>query len=228
MERVALGLPVEPGNETRVARLLRRLPAAPAAGEARTETVATFTAPRRVLHIADTTGGLDGLVADLTAHPDVAAGLRELCGMPHRLSAASYLIRARLTRWAHYARPYPARLTVRRRALLYPVRPGKGEELRRLLAAGVAPGTSQQMASALVSSTIFARQDLVVRFWEATADPAEELDNIARVVPGSGLGAKLNRLLDVEQDLTTDAGFRAFFTGCAMSPVPGAGAWARP
>jgi hypothetical protein len=227
MERVALGLPVGPGNETRVARLLRRL--APAqAGEVRTEAVATFTAPGRVLHIADTTGGLDGLVADLTAHPDVAAGLRELCGMPHRLTVGSYLIRARLTRWAHYARPYPARLPVHRRALLYPVRPGKGEELRRLLAAGIAPGTSQKLASALISSTVFARQDLVVRFWEATADPAEELDNIARVVPRSGLGAKLNRLLHVEQDLTTDAGFRTFFTGCAMSPVPGAGAWARP
>ncbi|MDT3397869.1 SchA/CurD-like domain-containing protein [Streptomyces sp. B1866] len=218
-----MGVPVAPGNESRTARLLGRLGQA-AADRGLAGPPATLTAPGRVLHVQAAAGGLDGLVSRLTADAAASGALRALCDMPGSLPTASYLVRARLTRCAHYAHSEPTPPGVHRRALLYPVRPGRGRELRRVLAAGVAPGTARHLASSLVSSTVFGAGDTVVRFWEATAAAREELDSLARVVPYSGLGARLNRLLATGHDLTTDSGFRAFFTGCAMTPVHGTGA----
>jgi hypothetical protein len=136
----------------------------------------------------------------------------------------SFLASAQLDRWAHAQRPERPPVgssEPHRRTLLYPVRAGQGEALVRMLGAGTAPGTPAGLSAALVSSTIFGRGDVVVRFWEANAILVDEIANIARVVPYSGLGAALNDLLDTAEDLTTEDGFRTFFTRSLMSPVAG-------
>jgi hypothetical protein len=203
MERIALALPARPGGERALARLV-----APSAGGG-----TVFLAPGLVVCVADAAAGV----------PPVPDGrLRELCRVPEGQPTAAFLARARLARRAHYRRPDPPEGPVHRRALLYPVRPGRGPRLCRLLTAGVAPATPHRLASALVGSTVYARGDTVLRYWEATAAAEDELDNITRVVPRSPLGAALNRLLDFPADLTTADGFRAFFTSCAMSAFPGA------
>jgi hypothetical protein len=215
-ERVALGLRARPGKEAALARLLTRL---------RTDagglggTVAAFTAPGRVVHIAETApGAADADAPGGPAWAAVADGeLRALCELPPDLPAAACLAGARLDRHAHYARPRAPGEPAHRRALLYPVRPGHGPALCRLLAAGAAPAMPEGLASALVSSTVYACGDTVVRFWEATASAADETDHITRIVPRSPLGPALNRLLDFDADLTTPDGFRAFFTSCAMT-----------
>nr|QXL90839.1 WhiE protein [Streptomyces sp.] len=204
MARIALGIPVTPGQEHRLADLLTRNPGP--------TPLATFTAPGTVLHLVENgTGGRQG------PQPNTESLLRQYCGVPAGRSTRGFLRGAVLLRRAHFAQPHTGPRPPHRRALLYPVRKGRAAELHRLLAAGIAPGTSQRLSSALVSSTVYARGDTVVRFWEATADADEEVGNLARVVPFSGLGAKLNDLLAFDQDLTTESGFRAFFTRCAMS-----------
>nr|AUI41023.1 WhiE ORF I SchA/CurD like domain protein [Streptomyces sp.] len=213
MARIALGIPVALGQEPRLAGLLARQSSGPAP-------VATFTAAGTVLHIVENnTGAAQGPTPDEEpkADPEAESLLRECCRVPAARSTRGFLRAAVLVRRAHFARPHPGPRPPHRRALLYPVRPGRAGELRRLLAAGIAPGTSKQLSSALVSSTVYARGDTVVRFWEATADADEEVGNLIRVVPYSGLGAKLNDLLDFDQDLTTESGFRTFFTRCAMT-----------
>ncbi|MEV8017346.1 SchA/CurD-like domain-containing protein [Streptomyces sp. NPDC086554] len=182
--------------------------------------MATFTAAGTVLHIVENgTGTAHGPTPDEEpkADPEAESLLRECCRVPATRSTRGFLRATVLVRRAHFARPHAGPHPPHRRALLYPVRPGRAGELWRLLAAGIAPGTSQHLSSALVSSTVYARGDTVVRFWEATADADEEVGNLVRVVPYSGLGAKLNDLLDFDQDLTTESGFRTFFTRCAMT-----------
>lgn len=224
-ELIALALRVPPGRETSLARVLAGTPADGPRQARPAPAVATFTAAGRVVHfvgVADALAAPDRLTAGMIG---IAEGsgeerdLRALCRVPEDVPTAAHLTRARLDRRAHHVRPGPPAEQVHHRALLYPVRPGHGEALCRLLAAGVAPGTPRRLASALVSSTVYGRDDTVVRYWTATAPAEEELDNVARVAPRSGLGAALNRLLDFTADLTTPQGFRAFFTACAMTPV---------
>ncbi|MEV5886644.1 methyltransferase [Streptomyces sp. NPDC052020] len=222
-ELIALALRVRPGQETALARVLAGTPADGPRRARSAPAVATFTAAGRVVHLAGVTEPLaapDRLTAGMAGiaeGSDEERSVRALCRVPEDVSTAAHLAGARLDRRAHHVRPGPPAERVHHRALLYPVRPGHGEALCRLLAAGVAPGTPRQLASALVSSTVYGRDDTVVRYWTAPAE--EELDNVARVAPRSGLGARLNRLLDFAADLTTPQGFRAFFTACAMTPV---------
>jgi hypothetical protein len=226
--RLAYTLATRPGADTDVAEmLLDAFPVQPGGRQqAGVRGAAMFAAPGRVVQVLDTTYQLPQLVE--TLHPQqraaIAARLRACCvpgTAPSGGSLGELLAGGEMAVRAHFAATpegHESRL-VHRRALLYPVRAHRGDALAEMLGAGVAPSMPAALASGLMSSTILARGDVVVRFWEASASAAEELTHISRIVPRSGLGARLNDLLDFDQNLTTEDGFRAFFTRCALRPV---------
>lgn len=236
MERVGVTLATRPGAEERVGRILVEYfgELRPAGPRSPVATASTFLSPGRVVHIVDGERGSALMAPERFPVWQASWLTRQLadwCLPQPRAEEASLLgllSAARLERRAHYRAPrWDHRAGVHARALLYPVRAGHGRELAGLLAAGVAPAAPQKLAAELLSSTVLARGDVVVRFWQATATAAEELDLISRVVPRSGLGARLNRLLAVPEDLTTESGFSSFFTRCAMRPVDSTGACTR-
>jgi hypothetical protein len=226
--RLAFTLVTRPGADADAAQgLLDAFPVQPGGPQpAGVRSAATFVAPGRVVQVLDTTYELPRLVE--TLHPHQRAGiearLRACCppgAVPTGGSLSELLAGGEMAVRAHFvATPdSPGSRPVHRRALLYPVRAQRGDALAGMLGAGVAPSMPAALAAGLMSSTILARGDVVVRFWEACASAAEELAHISRIVPRSGLGARLNDLLDFDQDLTTEEGFRVFFTRCALRPV---------
>lgn len=227
-ERMALTFATRPRAHDEAGRTLRAVFPAPRVGGPVTpvRAAATFVRPGRVVQLVDTVYLLPGLMRVLhgeTRLRDLAARLARCClpgEVPPGLPLHAVLSRASLRRWAHWRATAPVTgATTHRRALLYPVRAGQGEALARTLGAGVAPGAPAALAAGLVSSTIFARGDVVVRYWEASASQDEELRHISRIVPASGLGARLNELLDVTDDMTTEAGFRRVFTSIGLHPA---------
>jgi SchA/CurD like domain len=106
-----------------------------------------------------------------------------------------------------------------RHALLYPVKPGCGAAVARLLA------RQDELAlanpeNAVVRSTVFQREDIVMRLIDVVG-PLDRRPAVAAGVGGPRAAAVLGRLarLDAYGGLADEAGLRRFLTDCAMQPI---------
>ncbi len=137
-------------------------------------------------------------------------------------SARVFFTRAALPAVHHVVADRPAPADLRRHALYYPAKEGRGMELARLLAEQDATAAGEP-DNPVYGSTVFHRDDIVVRLVDITGDV--DLDPIASLgLKGPRKAEELERLLDgaaigVEGSLTTDRNINRLLSHADMLPV---------
>ncbi|MFI9272951.1 SchA/CurD-like domain-containing protein [Kitasatospora sp. NPDC052896] len=222
--RHAITFTVRPGSEQKVAELLSGYDSPRARVDDRTRLLRTslFLHGNRVVRAVEVAGDLGAALRHVAMQPEVRAVeeainpfLEEDRDLSDPESARSFFVRAALPLVQHVAAPgTPGR--VGRYALHYPVRPGCGAELAALLAEqdrmALEPG------GALVASSLFHRDDVVVRMVDLRTEPTA---TPAAAVGLADLGAagRLAALLDPTEpyELHTEPGLCELLRQCATT-----------
>ncbi|WP_329181507.1 SchA/CurD-like domain-containing protein [Streptomyces sp. NBC_01477] len=227
--RHAITFTVKPGSEDRVARLLAGYASPSARVDSATRLCRTslFMHGNRVVRAVEVSGNLPAALRHVAQQPEVRAVeeainpyLEEKRDLNDPQAARGFFTRAGLPAVhevvAGVDRPGP----VRRYALNYPVRGGSGTAAARVLA------RSDELAAAdptgpLVRSTIFQRDDIVVRVIDLAAADDEDLA-LTTGTADRDLAAELGRLLDLPGavlDLGDDRGRGELLAHLAMTLV---------
>ncbi|WAP59037.1 SchA/CurD-like domain-containing protein [Streptomyces sp. S465] len=236
--RQALTFTVQPGSEDAVAKILADYASPQARVDETTELVRTsvFMGGNRVVRAVEIKGDLTAALRFVARQPEIRAVeeainpyLEEDRNLDDPASAREFFARASLPVVHHMtaAGPRPTG-DVHRHALLYPVKAGCGPAVASLLArqdelAVNREVAAEQTARTLLSSTIFQRDDIVVRLVDLNV-PLERNPAMAAGVSGRRAAAVLGRLLDLGAegaaiDLSVDDGLRRFLADCDMTPV---------
>ncbi|MEU9303199.1 SchA/CurD-like domain-containing protein [Streptomyces sp. NPDC048269] len=223
--RHALTFTVKPGSEAVVAELLAGYTSPQARVDERTRLRRTslFMHGNRVVRAVEVEGDLLAALRHVAEQPEVRAleaALNPYLEQDRDLSdpgsARMFFTRAALPAVHHVASGGPEPEGVRRHALFYPAKDGCGMALARLLA-GQDEAAVGDPASPIVSSTVFQRDDFVVRLLDLQgkldARPA-----LALGVEGDHKAAVLARLLDSAKDgvPTTDEEISQFLRRSEM------------
>lgn len=137
-------------------------------------------------------------------------------------SARVFFTRAALPAVHHVVSDRPEPADLRRHALYYPAKEGLGMELARLLA-HQDQAAAADPDSPVYGSTVFHRDDIVVRLIDITGEP--DLDPVASLgIKGTGKALELERLLDgaaigVEGSLKTERNVNRLLSHADMLPV---------
>ncbi|MFD8702390.1 SchA/CurD-like domain-containing protein [Kitasatospora sp. NPDC059648] len=226
--RHALTFTVKPGSEAEVARILSAYasPKAEVDEHTRLHRTSLFMHGNRVVRAVEVVGNLGDALRHVAMQPEVRAVEEELnpyleearqLGDPQ--SARAFFAKAALPARHQAIASSPASGRLHRHAVLYPVRPGRGQALAELLFDHDNLATADPTGP-VAAATVFQRDDTVVRLVDlrvpAEADPAAALG-----VAGDQEAAQLAGLLDLGPtgDLRTVAGQSAFLAARAMSPV---------
>ncbi|WP_405020616.1 antibiotic biosynthesis monooxygenase [Kitasatospora sp. NBC_00070] len=225
--RHALTFTVKPGSERTVAGILAGYASPAARVDERTRLCRTslFMRGNRVVRSVEVAGDLAAALRHVARQPEVRAVeeainpyLEEARDLTDAESARSFFIRAALPAVHHVAAPGMPSAGVARHALSYPVRPGCGAAVAALLARQDRLAT-EDPASPLVASTVFQREDTVVRVVDLTAAP-ESVPGLALGVVGPRAAGVLSRLVDLGgHDLRVGAELGRFLDECRMSLV---------
>lgn len=229
--RHALTFTVKPGSESKVAELLAgyESPEAQVDEATRLRRTSLFMHGNRVVRAVEVEGDLLAALRHVARQPEVRAVeeainpyLEQDRDLTDPESARVFFTRAALPAVQHVVAARPAPAGLRRHALYYPAKEGQGMELARLLA------RQDELAAAdpkspVYSSTVFQRDDIVVRLVDLTGDldgdPAASLG-----LTGPGTAAELERLLDgvaigVEGSLDTERNINRLLSHADMLPV---------
>ncbi|MEU0003733.1 SchA/CurD-like domain-containing protein [Streptomyces sp. NPDC006314] len=206
--RHALTFTVKPGSEPEVAKILANYASPKARVDETTRLVRTslFMHGNRVVRAIEVRGDLMAALRHVARQPEVRAVeeainpyLEQERDLDDQESARVFFTRAALPAVHHVNAD--ERPEGERHALYYPARPGRGMQLAELLArqdeeAADDPG------SPVLRSTIFQRDDVVVRLIDVRPGPGADA-----ALPRSGSQAPLKALLDgdaVRMELITD------------------------
>lgn len=226
MERYALTFPVRPGTEPEVQQILSGYPRPQTeiGDGARLLGTAVFLWGPRVVRMMDVEGPLPLVMRHLATQPAIRAteeALNPLLAEPRDLSdpgaAAAFFQRAMMRRMMHWAAdpdlPAPSMGSATRRMVLtYPLRPGTGDEAASLLS-GWHPAAMPAGAPApLASVTVFQQHDLLVMAVEYAGETDDARAQLAGAFVGTTAATQLTELLEPGWDLSTEHGFRRFFT----------------
>ncbi|MFF4169638.1 SchA/CurD-like domain-containing protein [Streptomyces sp. NPDC001744] len=229
--RHALTFTVKPGSESKVAELLAGYdsPEARVDETTRLRRTSLFMHGNRVVRAVEVEGDLLAALRHVARQPEVRAveeALNPYLEQDRDLtdpdSARVFFTRAALPAVHHVVAGRPAPAGLRRHALYYPAKEGRGMELARLLAQQD-EAAADDPHSPVHSSTVFHRDDLVVRLIDITGEL--DLDPVASLgLKGSGKAAELEALLDgaaigVEGSLTTDRNINRLLSHADMLPV---------
>ena len=226
--RHALTFTVKPGSEAEVARILSAYasPKAEVDEHTRLHRTSLFMHGNRVVRAVEVVGNLGDALRHVSMQPEVRAVEEELnpyleearqFGDPQ--SARAFFAKAALPARHQAIASSPTSGRLHRHAVLYPVRPGRGQAVAELLFDHDNLATADPTGP-VAAATVFQRDDTVVRLVDlrvpAEADPAAALG-----VAGAQEAAELAQLLDLGPagDLRTVAGLSAFLAARAMSPV---------
>lgn len=229
--RHAITFTVKPGSEEKVAAILAdyQSPSARVDSSTRLCRTTLFMHGNRVVRAVEVTGNLAAALRHVAQQPEVRAVeeainpyLEEDRDLNDPEAARAFFSRASLPaahETVNEAMGEPAG-RVRRYALRYPVRGGSGAAAARVLAradelAAAAPG------SPLVRSTVFQRDDIVVRLLDLTVPLAQDLA-LTTGTADRDLAAELGRLLELPGtpgDLTTDQGRGNLLAHCEMTHI---------
>lgn len=197
----ALTFTVKPGSEKKVADILSSYasPAAQVDDHTRLCRTSLFMHGNRVVRTVEVQGDLMAALRHVSEQPEVRAveeAINPYLELDRDLSdhesARMFFMRAALPAVHHIAAHGRESAEVRRHALFYPAKPGCGPALARFLSQQD-EASAQHAASPVRSSSIFQRDDIVVRLFDA----AEPLG----IRPGAAFGiegrkaAVLDRLL---------------------------------
>ncbi|MFF0473806.1 SchA/CurD-like domain-containing protein [Streptomyces sp. NPDC004284] len=229
--RHALTFTVKPGSESKVAELLAgyESPEAQVDENTRLRRTSLFMHGNRVVRAVEVEGDLLSALRHVARQPGVRAVeeainpyLEQDRDLTDPESARVFFTRAALPAVHHVvsARPEPADL--RRHALYYPAKEGRGTDLARLLAQQDAEAAVDP-DSPIYGSTVFQRDDVVVRLVDVEGDL--DLDPAAALgVKGERKAKVLERLLDgaaigVEGSLDTERNLNRLLSHADMLPV---------
>ncbi|MER8041693.1 SchA/CurD-like domain-containing protein [Streptomyces sp. NPDC094032] len=229
--RHALTFTVKPGSESKVAELLSAYesPNAQVDEATRLRRTSLFMHGNRVVRAVEVEGDLLAALRHVARQPEVRAVeeainpyLEQDRDLTDPESARVFFTRAALPAVQHVVAARPAPEGLRRHALYYPAKEGRGMELARLLA-GQDEAAAADPTSPVYSSTVFQRDDIVVRLVDSTGDL--DRDPIASLgLTGPGKAAELERLLDgaaigVEGSLETERNINRLLSHADMLPV---------
>ncbi len=227
--RHALTFTVKPGSEQAVARILAgyATPAAKVDAATRLHRTSLLMRGNRVVRVIEVFGDLGAALRHISAQPAVRAVeealnpyLEEDRDLDDPDSAGRFFMRAALPAVRHLtADPGSAGdpRQVRRRALIYPAGPGCGAAVARWLARQDEL-VAARPSSPLVGSTVFQRDDTVVRVVDLRPSPEPE-HAVVLGIAGRRAPAVLSRLVDLgrDGDLTGETGIKRLLTECDMS-----------
>ncbi|MER5641675.1 SchA/CurD-like domain-containing protein [Kitasatospora sp. NPDC002227] len=224
--RHALTFTVKPGSEPEVARLLAGYSSPAARVDERTRLARTslFMRGNRVVRSVEVEGDLGAALRHVAMQPEVRAVeeainpyLEQDRDLTDPDSARAFFMRAALPAVHHTAADRVSG-KVTRHALLYPVRPGCGAAVAALLARQDELAV-REGGHPFAGSTVFQREDTVVRVVDLTADP-ESVPALALGVVGPRASGVLARLTELGgHDLRSPQGMARYAAGCAMALV---------
>ncbi|MEX0171069.1 SchA/CurD-like domain-containing protein [Streptomyces sp. LMG1-1-1.1] len=229
--RHALTFTVKPGSESKVAELLAgyESPRAQVDETTRLRRTSLFMHGNRVVRAVEVEGDLLVALRHVARQPEVRAVeeainpyLEQDRDLTDPESARVFFTRAALPAVHHVVSDRPTPAGLRRHALYYPAKEGHGMELARLLA-DQDQAAADDPDSPVYSSTVFQRDDTVVRLIDITGDL--DLDPVASLgLKGARKAAELARLLDgaaigVEGSLETERDINRLLSHADMLPV---------
>lgn len=233
--RHALTFTVKPGSESKVAEILADYapPQSRVDDSTRLHRTTLFMHGNRVVRTVEVQGDLMTALRHVSRQPEVRAVEEAL--NPHLElsrdltdpeSARAFFTRAAMPAVHHVTRDVPGGgpepSDLRRHALYYPARPGCGMTLARLLSEQDETAADDP-ASPVHRSTVFHRDDIVVRLIDVSGDP--ETDPVRALgVHGPRKAAVLARLLDgaalgVEGLLTSERDATRLLTHADMTLI---------
>ncbi|MDQ0791910.1 SchA/CurD-like domain-containing protein [Streptomyces sp. B1I3] len=201
--RHALTFTVKPGTEDIVAKILAdyESPQARVDENTRLRRTSLFMHGNRVVRAVEVEGDLLAALRHVSRQPEVRAveeALNPYLEQDRDLSdpdsARMFFTRAALPTVHHVTAGHHAPGDVQRHALFYQAKEGCGMALARLLA-GQDEETADDAGSPVASSTIFQRDDVVVRLLEVSG-PLGAQPALALGIGGPRKAAMLGRLLD--------------------------------
>ncbi|MET9612034.1 SchA/CurD-like domain-containing protein [Kitasatospora indigofera] len=226
--RHALTFTVKPGSEQKVAQILSGYtsPQAVVDDTTRLRRTSLFMHGNRVVRAVEVVGDLGAALRHVAMQPEIRAVeeainpyLEEDRELGNPEAARAFFARAALPAVHHTAPAAPVRGEVERQAVVYPVKKGNGPAVAKLLAeqdglAAVDPGNP------VIGSTVFQREDIVVRVVDLRADAGAQ-PAAALGVGGERGATVLGSLLDLgtEGDLRSAAGVARFLAACDMGLV---------
>ncbi|WP_443047461.1 SchA/CurD-like domain-containing protein [Streptomyces sp. KMM 9044] len=229
--RHALTFTVKPGSESKVAEHLAGYtsPKALLETDTRLRRTSVFMHGNRVVRCMEVEGDLAAALRHVAARPEIRAvetaidpHLEQERDLSDPGSARVFFTRAALPSVHHVRADGPEPAGLRRHALYYPAVQGRGMELARFLA-------HQDQAAAcdpdsrVFTSTVFQRDDIVVRMVDVTGDLDRDPE-WALGVKGAGRAAELERLLDgaavgVDVPLNSERNLNRLLSHADMLPV---------
>jgi SchA/CurD like domain len=228
MTRFAIAFPIKPGSTESVVEILREYPRPDASIDEHTRLCRTtvFVHGNWIVRVNDIEGAVGRVMAHLSAQPEIQEVERRL---NHHLAEARDLTNPEAAQ-AFYRRSVMTLLTERvapeaqgragsRHAIVYPVITGRGPEVDPIVQAGGDPPRTTATATSLLSTTVFRRDDLVVRMFEIDGDLAAAQGQLARAAPLLQAGRALQHLLEPSVDLTSEHGLAHFLRAQAMDLV---------
>ncbi|MFD7324177.1 SchA/CurD-like domain-containing protein [Streptomyces sp. NPDC059875] len=229
--RHALTFTVKPGSESKVAELLAgyQSPKAQVDENTRLRRTSLFMHGNRVVRAVEVEGDLLAALRHVARQPEVRAVeeainpyLEQDRDLTDPESARVFFTRAALPAVHHVVSGRPAPEGLRRHALYYPAKEGRGMDLAKLLAKQD-EAAAEDPDSPVYGSTVFQRDDIVVRLVDITEDL--DLDPVASLgIKGPRKAAVLARLLDgaaigVEGPLDTDRNINRLLSHADMLPI---------
>ncbi|MFC8271102.1 SchA/CurD-like domain-containing protein [Streptomyces sp. NPDC057271] len=229
--RHALTFTVKPGSESKVAELLAgyQSPKAQVDENTRLRRTSLFMHGNRVVRAVEVEGDLLAALRHVARQPEVRAVeeainpyLEQDRDLTDPESARVFFTRAALPAVHHVVAGRPAPDGLRRHALYYPAKEGRGMDLARLLAQQD-QAAADDPDSPVWGSTVFQRDDIVVRLIDITGDL--DVDPVASLgLKGPRKAAVLERLLDgaaigVEGSLDSERNINRLLSHADMLPV---------
>lgn len=224
--RHALTFTVKPGSEQAVADILAGYtsPASQVDDTTRLVRTTLFMRGNQVVRSVEVVGDLVAALRHVAAQPEVRAVeeainpyLEQARDLNDPLAARDFFLRAALPAVHHHARAGKIAGEPERHAFVYPVRPGCGGAVAEYLARQD-KAAMDDAASPLVRSTIFQRDDRVVRMVDVTVAPQED-SAAALGITGPRAGAALARLVRAAPDLRDDDGRQAAIDSWKLTPI---------
>jgi heme-degrading monooxygenase HmoA len=231
LTRHALTFTVKPGSESKVAEILADYapPESRVDDSTRLSRTTLFMHGNRVVRTVEVEGDLMAALRHVSRQPEVRAveeALNPYLELSRDLtdpeSARAFFIRAAMPAVHHVTRGGPEPAELRRHALFYPAREGCGMALARLLSQQDETAADDP-AGPVHRSTVFHRDDIVVRLIDMPGDP--ETDPVRALgVHGPRKAAVLARLLEgaalgVEGPLTSERDVTRLLTHADMTLV---------